>query len=72
MERLDSSGIVTGVACIIIGIGLLILSFFFIFVLLYALPAIIIGIVILLTLKEQETIEKIKKGKEIKRSVHNE
>lgn len=68
MENIDSVGVITGIVILVIGISLLCVSFFFIFALIYALPALIIGIVILLTLKEQDAIEPIKETKGIKRS----
>jgi len=63
MEKVDSAGIVTGVVFLVLGASLLVASFFLVFIAIYAIISIIIGVVILATLKEQEAIEPIRKRK---------
>lgn len=63
MERIDSAGIVTGIVFLVIGALLLVASFFFVVIAIYAIICMVIGIVILSTLKEQEAIEPIRKRK---------
>lgn len=68
MAKIDSVAVVSGIVFLSIGIVLSFVSFFFLPALIYAIPALIIGVIILVTLREQEEIEQIKDKKEIKRS----
>ncbi|PIN93573.1 hypothetical protein COU54_02750 [Candidatus Pacearchaeota archaeon CG10_big_fil_rev_8_21_14_0_10_31_24] len=61
MEGTDKSSVITGTLLVLVGMGLMIASFFFWPLMIYAIPIFIIGVVILSTLKEQEYIEPIKK-----------
>ena len=58
--KVDSLSVIAGIVMVVLGIGLMILGLFFPFVLFYAVPVLIIGIVILFTLKQQEEVEQIK------------
>ncbi|MFH1425314.1 MAG: hypothetical protein ABIG28_01105 [archaeon] len=60
MKGIDGFGVVAGIVLIIAGIGMLIGSIFFWPLIVYALITLILGIVILMTLKQQEYIEPIK------------
>ena len=64
MAKIDSAGVVSGIAFVVVGVILVFLSFFFVFLLIYDLPVLIMGIVILLTLRQQEAIEPIKTVRE--------
>lgn len=63
MQGRDPLAILTGIFFLILGIGLTIVSFFFAFALFYAIPFLIVGVVILSTLSKQEYIEPIKSEK---------
>jgi len=68
-ERIDGFAVAAGVVLLVIGIILLVVSFFVPFLIFYALGTLVIGIVILVTLRDQEHIDPIKE-KEIKRKAH--
>lgn len=61
MEGIDSFGVIAGIVLVIGGLALLVVSIFFWPVFFYGLIVFILGIVILITLKQQEFIEPIKK-----------
>jgi hypothetical protein len=61
MKNIDVLSLISGIIFIIGGLVLFVLSFFAWFVIFYAVFALIIGIVILATLRKQEEIEPIKK-----------
>lgn len=61
MEGVDYLSVIAGIVLTVGGIGLLIVSIFVPFLIIYALIVLILGIVILMTLREQEHIEPIKK-----------
>lgn len=58
--RVDGFGIAAGAVLVILGVVLLVVSFFVPFLIFYALVVLVIGIVILATLKEQERIDPIR------------
>lgn len=60
MKGIDSAGVVAGIFLSLLGGVLLVVSFFFPPLLIYAIPLTVIGLVILATLREQEHIEPIK------------
>lgn len=60
MARIDILSLLTGIVFTIGGLILLVVSYFFIVALIYAVFVLAIGIVILFTLRKQEEIEQIK------------
>lgn len=60
MKGIDYMGVIAGIVLVIGGIGLLIVAFFFTPVVIYGLIALVLGIVILVTLRQQEEIEPIR------------
>jgi membrane-bound ClpP family serine protease len=69
MEKVDSLSVIAGIALIVIGAVLLVVSVFVWPVFIYGIIALVLGIVILVTLRQQEYIEPIKQKKEIKSKV---
>jgi hypothetical protein len=63
MERIDKFSVVSGIVLVFGGTVLLIISIIIWPLVVYGLVSLILGIVILLTLKQQEHIEPIKKSK---------
>lgn len=63
MGNIDSLSVIAGIVILIAGIVLLVISIFFWPVFFYGIIAFILGVVILVTLKEQESIEPIRKTK---------
>lgn len=61
MKGIDVMSVIAGVVLTIGGIGLAIVSIFVPFLIVYAIISLILGIIILTTLKQQEHIEPIKK-----------
>jgi len=61
MKGIDGLSVAAGIVLTIGGLALLIVSFFFWPVFIYGIIAFVLGIVILVTLKQQEHIEPIKK-----------
>ena len=68
MNGIDSAGVVAGIILSIFGGVLTLVSFLFPPLLIYALPMLIIGIVILVTLREQEYIEPIRESTKNKKA----
>ena len=61
MKAPDPLGIITGLIFMVIGIILIIVGAFFLwFLIIYGALALVVGLVILLTLRSQEQVEKIK------------
>lgn len=67
MGKIDSLSVVAGVVMVGLGLILTLVGVFFFPTLFYGIPMLVIGIVILMTLREQESIEQIR-TKEIKTS----
>jgi multisubunit Na+/H+ antiporter MnhG subunit len=67
MKGIDNWSMTAGIVLVILGIILLAISLFAWFVIFYALFALILGIVILVTLRKQEEIEGIRKDRVRKR-----
>jgi len=67
MKGIDVMSVIAGVVLTIGGIGLAIVSIFVPFLIVYAIITLILGIIILTTLKEQEHIEPIKKHRKRKK-----
>ena len=67
MKKVDNVSVVTGIVLIILGAVMSIVSLLFVWPLIfYSVGALVIGIVILLTLRQQDYIEPIKKNKKEK------
>ena len=68
MKGIDPFSLIAGLVLVIGGLILMVISFFFPPILIYAIIALVLGIVILVTLKQQEYIEPIKnQGKRVKK-----
>ena len=67
MGRIDSLSVIAGIVMTIGGIGLLVVSIFVPFLIVYAILMLILGLVILFTLREQEHVEPLRKTKKHKR-----
>ena len=63
MKKPDPLAIAAGIVLIVAGVALLIASFFVAFLIIHGAIALILGIVILATLRQQEHIEPIKQHK---------
>jgi ABC-type bacteriocin/lantibiotic exporter with double-glycine peptidase domain len=60
---MDLAQKITGIFFTSVGLVLLVVSFFFVFALIYAIPVLIIGVLILFNVGKEKQIEKIKKSK---------
>jgi len=60
MKGVDYLAVISGVVLLVGGAGLLILAFLFLPLAIYGVIALVLGIVILVTLKQQEHIEPIR------------
>lgn len=67
MGKIDSLSVVSGIVMTVGGIGLLVASIFVPFLIVYAIIMLVLGLVILFTLKEQEHVEPLRKTKTHKR-----
>lgn len=67
MKGIDTWSLGAGIVLTLAGLVLLIVSFFVsLWILMYSIPALVIGIVILATLRKQEHVEPIKEASNIK------
>ena len=67
--KIDLLSVVSGIVMIFLGLGMVVASFWIPAIIFYGLGILVLGIVILYTLKEQEKIEPIKEKKRKKKNV---
>ena len=67
MEKIDAFSLVAGIVLLLGGLVLLVISIFVWFLIFYAVALLVIGLVILFTLRKQEYVEPIKKERIKKR-----